>query len=46
MGGNIKNVHALTRIYDLLLWIIPVLEKFPGPDRLVGPAEGPESCCK
>jgi len=28
MGGNIKNVHALTRIYDLLLWIIPVLDKF------------------
>lgn len=29
MGGNIKNVHALTRIDDLLLWIIPVLDKFP-----------------
>ena len=35
MGGNIKNVHALTRIYDLLLWIIPVLDKFPRTQKFL-----------
>ena len=30
-----KTVHALTRIYDLLLWIVPVLEKFPRTQRFL-----------
>lgn len=30
-----KTVHALTRIYDLLLRIIPVLEKFPRTQRFL-----------
>ena len=24
-----QTVHVLTKVYDLLLWIIPVLEKYP-----------------
>ena len=24
-----KDVNALTKLYDLILWIVPVLEKFP-----------------
>jgi len=33
MAKEIKEVNALTRIYDLLLWIIPQLEKFPKSQR-------------
>lgn len=29
MGKKIQEISALTRTYNLLLWIIPVLEKFP-----------------
>jgi len=29
MPKDLKQVNALTKIYDLLLWIIPQLEKFP-----------------
>lgn len=25
----VKDVNALNKLYDLILWIIPVLEKFP-----------------
>lgn len=30
-----KNIDALTKIYDLLLWIIPVLEKFPRSQKFL-----------
>ncbi len=33
MAREIKEVNALTKIYDLLLWIIPQLEKFPKSQR-------------
>ncbi len=29
MAKELKEINALTKIYDLLLWIIPQLEKFP-----------------
>ncbi len=29
MSKEQKEVNALTKVYDLLLWIIPQLEKFP-----------------
>jgi hypothetical protein len=37
-----KDINALTKVYNFLLWLIPTLEKFPhtqkflvatGPDR-------------
>ncbi len=33
MDKTLKEVNALTRTYDLLLWIVPVLEKFPKGQR-------------
>jgi len=30
-----KNINALTKIYDLLLWIIPILEKFPRSQKFL-----------
>ncbi len=33
MPKELKEVNALTRTYDLLLWIIPQLEKFPKGQR-------------
>ncbi len=33
MDKTLKEVNALTRTYDLLLWIIPQLEKFPKSQR-------------
>lgn len=33
MQKNLKQLNALTKIYDLLLWIIPQLEKFPKGQR-------------
>ncbi len=35
MPNKIQEVSALTRTYDLLLWIIPVLEKFPKSQRFL-----------
>ncbi len=35
MDKNLKEVSALTRTYDLLLWVIPVLEKFPRSQRFL-----------
>lgn len=32
---QIKDVHALTRLYDLILWIVPVLEKFPKSQKFL-----------
>ena len=29
------DIHALTRVYDLLLWIIPVLEKYPKTQKFL-----------
>lgn len=29
------DIHALTRVYDLLLWIIPVLEKYPKAQKFL-----------
>ncbi len=29
MNKELKELNALAKIYDLLLWIIPQLEKFP-----------------
>ena len=33
MDKTLKEVNALTRTYDLLLWMIPQLEKFPKSQR-------------
>lgn len=33
MAKELKPVNALTKTYDLLLWIIPQLEKFPKSQR-------------
>ncbi len=33
MAKEQKEVNALTKTYDLLLWIIPQLEKFPKKQR-------------
>ena len=33
MNKTLKEVDALTRTYDLLLWMIPQLEKFPKSQR-------------
>ncbi len=30
-----KNINALTKIYDLLLWVIPILEKFPRSQKFL-----------
>ena len=35
MDKTVKEVNALTKIYDLLLWLIPVLEKFPKSQRFL-----------
>lgn len=35
MDKQVKDVNALARTYDLLLWIIPVLEKFPRSQRFL-----------
>ena len=35
MQNKIQDVSALTRTYDLLLWIIPLLEKFPRSQRFL-----------
>lgn len=35
MQKPVKEVNALTRVYDLLLWIIPTLEKFPKSQRFL-----------
>ncbi len=32
---QLGEVNALTKIYDLLLWIIPLLEKFPKSQRFL-----------
>ena len=32
---DIKEITALTKVYDLLLWIIPVLEKFPRTQKFM-----------
>lgn len=34
-AGRAGEVHALTRLYDLILWIIPVLEKFPRSQKFL-----------
>lgn len=31
----VKDVNALTNLYDLILWIIPVLEKFPKSQKFL-----------
>lgn len=37
MQSRINDVHTLTRVYDLLVWMVPVLEKFPRSQKfLVG----------
>jgi hypothetical protein len=37
MDKTLKDINALTRTYDLLLWIIPQLEKLPkGQKYLLG----------
>ena len=37
MNNQLKDISALTKTYDLLLWIIPQLEKFPkGQKYLLG----------
>ncbi len=37
MKKTVKEVTALTRTYDLILWIVPVLAKFPkGQKYLLG----------
>ena len=33
MEKTLKEVNALTKAYDLLLWVIPHLEKFPKGQR-------------
>jgi hypothetical protein len=33
MDKTLKEINALTRTYDLLLWMIPQLEKFPKSQR-------------
>ena len=35
MDNRAKEVSALTRTYDLLLWIIPVLGRFPKSQRFL-----------
>jgi four helix bundle protein len=35
MERSVKDINALTRTYDLLLWIIPVIEKFPKSQRFL-----------
>ena len=35
MDKSLKEVNALTRTYDLLLWMIPQLEKFPKSQRFL-----------
>ena len=30
-----KEVDAITKLYDFLLWIIPKLEKFPRSQKLI-----------
>ncbi|MDY6933130.1 MAG: diversity-generating retroelement protein Avd [Spirochaetota bacterium] len=35
MAKEIKEINALTKVYDLLLWIIPVLESFPRNQRFL-----------
>ncbi len=33
LDKNVKNINALTKTYNLILWIIPVLEKYPRTQR-------------
>lgn len=35
MEKKTKEINALTRIYDLIKWIIPVLEKFPRSQKFL-----------
>jgi hypothetical protein len=35
MERPVKDINALTKIYDLLLWMIPVIEKFPKSQRFL-----------
>ncbi|MDY6933171.1 MAG: four helix bundle protein [Spirochaetota bacterium] len=35
MAKEIKKINALTKVYYLLLWIIPVLECFPRSQRFL-----------
>ena len=35
MDKTLTEVNALTRTYDLLLWVIPQLEKFPKSQRFL-----------
>jgi len=32
---DIKEITALTKVYSLLLWLIPVLEKFPRTQKFM-----------
>lgn len=35
MNKSIKDISALTKIYALLLWLIPILEKFPRSQKFL-----------
>ena len=35
MPNETKQINALTKTYDLLLWIIPQLEKFPKSQKFL-----------
>ena len=35
MERPVKDINALTKIYDLLLWMIPTIEKFPKSQRFL-----------
>ena len=35
MKNKRREITALTRIYDLILWIIPILEKFPRAQKFL-----------
>ncbi len=35
VNKNIKDISALTKIYSLLLWIIPILEKYPRTQKFL-----------
>jgi hypothetical protein len=35
MERPVNDIHALTKTYDLLLWFIPVIEKFPKSQRFL-----------
>ncbi len=35
MQRELKEVNALTKTYDLLLWLIPQLEKFPKSQKFL-----------